>query len=264
MMFRTELTLTVVYDGLVTAMLVVTTDVCAEKSCHRKERFERKERKEEKKGSMFCTLSHHFHFINEPINFFRIVSPFLCDDTKTILKNEYENFYLRKLYKMSALADSYYKKRTIDDMVNIGNFMYVCPLMCTYANTNLLSFIKHYENCTSNLTQTLNIDEIYLSYKDDDDPEDDENEETYTVKDYVDRQTTLIYIVREFITTNILHEKSHEPFENIRQFIIDKLLFKSNTPNRYLYWDLFQIYCFFFDATKEQIEIMLGDMIPKL
>ena len=145
-------------------------------------------------------------------------------------------------------------------MVHIGKFMYICPLMCSYGNTNLDSFIKHYENCPSNITQSHTIDEIYVSYKDDDDSETEETEETYTVKDYIDRQTSLISTVREFILSDVLKSISHEPFERIRQFIIDKLLITTNSPNRYLYWHLFQIYCFFFDTTERERKLLLRDM----
>lgn len=159
---------------------------------------------------------------------------------------------------------TYYKKRMLADMVSIGNFLYICPLMCSYSNTNLDLFIKHFKHCQSNLTQTLNINEIYMAYKYDNDSEDNDgnDEETYTVKDYVDRQTSLISTVRNLILTDILSTIQHEPFERIRQFIIDKLIISYNNPNRYLYWDLFQIYCFFFDVKKEETEIMLRDMIP--
>jgi hypothetical protein len=56
----------------------------------------------------------------------------------------------------------------------------------------------------------------------------------------------------------------NKPFKDIRQFIIDKIILNSICPNRYLLTDLLQIYCFFFEATKEEKDLLIHDAVHEL
>lgn len=160
-------------------------------------------------------------------------------------------------------------------MSSVGNFVYICPFLCGYGNRQRDIFIKHFATCQNKGIESNNLDDMYLSYEDEcsEDDEDDNTDEIYTVRNYINHHTNLINVVRFLINTNILQQISSKPFGEIRQFILDKLFNENvhytildNMSNKekyykYMFGDLYQIFCFFFELTADEKNLLLNDLM---
>jgi hypothetical protein len=120
-----------------------------------------------------------------------------------------------------------------------------------YESKTKAALIRHIRKCEENTEY---------------DPEDDLEEmfidDEYTVSDHIENEETAIAVMKDFASSNELSTKSDEPFEEVIEYIVQKLYEKKmNTTTTYN--REYSIYKFFF-GNSEDVKKIFRKRIDKM